>query len=223
MTSTQLRPENDRQSQPYDSRGQKTRRQILDVAVDVASVEGLEGLTIGRLARELQMSKSGLFAHFGSKQDLQLATVEGARLIFEENVLASLEATEPGLPRLAAMLEAWIAYVEGSHFRGGCFFAAAGAEFDGRPGPVRDRLTVLIRYWWDALQREAEAASSHSHLKKETDPPQLAFELHAFVQEANLTYQLFDDAAAFPRAREAVAQRLQRAATPSGRRLLGQQ
>ncbi len=202
------------------SRGERTRRQILDSAVDIASAEGLEGLTIGRLAREIEMSKSGLFAHFGSKEDLQLATVEAARVVFEEQVLSGLAAAAPGIERLTAMLEAWIAYVEGSHFRGGCFFAAAGAEFDGREGPVHDRLVVLIKFWYEALQQEAGEAVSLSQFKNDTDPAQLAFELHAFVQEANLSYQLFEEQAAFERARTAVRERLSRAATPKGRKLI---
>src|SRR6516164_4384248 len=115
----------------------RTRQEILALAADIASAEGLEGLSIGRLAAELRMSKTGVFAHFGSKEQLQLATVETAKQIFFERVVVPALASPRGLPRLKAMLEHWLGYVEGVVFRGGCFFAAASAEFDSRPGAVR--------------------------------------------------------------------------------------
>ena len=119
------------------ARGQRTREAILKTAVDVASAEGLEGLTIGRLAAELEMSKSGLFAHFGSKEELQLATIGAAREIFVDEVVRPAFENDPGLSRLWALLDSWLRYAEAGIFKGGCFFAAASAEFDGRPGPVR--------------------------------------------------------------------------------------
>ena len=114
----------------------ETRREILQFAVDIASAEGLEGLSIGRLATELKMSKTGIFAHFGSKEQLQLATVEAAGQIFLEKVVQPALKSPRGLPRLKAILEHWLEYVERVVFRGGCFFAAASAEFDSRPGAV---------------------------------------------------------------------------------------
>ncbi|HYG79697.1 MAG TPA: TetR/AcrR family transcriptional regulator, partial [Pyrinomonadaceae bacterium] len=117
--------------------GERTRQAILEAAVHIASEEGLEGLTIGRLASELSMSKSGLFAHFGSKEELQLATVEAARAVFVREVVGPAFAAEKGLARLWKLCEVWLGYVEGEVFRGGCFFTAAAAEFDGRPGAVR--------------------------------------------------------------------------------------
>ena len=120
-------------------RGDRTRRAILTTAVNVASVEGLEGLTIGRLATELEMSKSGLFAHFGSKEELQVSTVRAAAAIFVHRVIRDAEERfEPGIARLQAVLDSWIGYMERGTFAGGCFFAAATIEMDGRPGPVRD-------------------------------------------------------------------------------------
>ena len=117
-------------------KGDKTRRAILTAAVNVASVEGLEGLSIGRLASELNMSKSGLFAHFGSKEELQVSTVRAAAAIFTHRVIApAIEEHEPGLARLCSMLLAWQDYIERGVFAGGCFFAAATVEMDGRPGP----------------------------------------------------------------------------------------
>src|ERR1700688_2657914 len=130
----------------------KTRRAILQVAADIASAEGLEGLSIGRLAAELRMSKTGVFAHFGSKEQLQLATVETARQIFLERVVQPALKSPRGVSRLTAMLENWLAYVEKIVFRGGCFFAAASAEFDSRPGVIREQIATLTKAWLIALQ-----------------------------------------------------------------------
>src|SRR5215470_11915451 len=125
----------------------RTRSDILKVAVDIASAEGLEGLSIGRLASELSMSKTGIFAHFGSKEQLQLATVDTAKQVFVEQVVQSALQKPRGVPRLMTMLENWLGYVERIVFRGGCFFAAASAEFDSRPGLVRDQIAELTRSW----------------------------------------------------------------------------
>lgn len=188
-------------------RARPTREVILETAMDLASVEGLEGVSIGRLADALGMSKSGVIGHFASKQDLQLATIEAARRTFESEVLARLDA-EPGIARLRAMAECWIAYVEGEHFSGGCFFWATSAEFDGRPGPVRDRLAELTAHWLDAIQAEAHLAQRLGEIAAEEDTAQLAFEIHAYVQEANWAYQLLEREDAFQRARRAVDVRL---------------
>ena len=186
----------------------RTRRDILALAVDIASAEGLEGLSIGRLASDLRMSKTGIFAHFGSKEQLQLATVETARQIFLEKVAQPALASPRGLPRLRAMLESWLGYVERIVFRGGCFFAAASAEFDSRPGAVRDRIALLTKVWMVALQEEIAFAQSRKEVRPSADPAQLAFELHAYVQEANWAFKLFNDKSAFPRARRAIADRI---------------
>jgi AcrR family transcriptional regulator len=186
----------------------KTRRDILGVGVDIASAEGLEGLSIGRLAAELRMSKTGVFAHFGSKEQLQLATVETAKQIFFERVVVPALASPRGLPRLKAMLEHWLGYVEGVVFRGGCFFAAASAEFDSRPGAVRDLIAELAKAWIVGLQEEIAFAQSRKEILASIDPVQLAFELHAYVQEANWAFKLFDDKSAFPLARRAIAARV---------------
>jgi AcrR family transcriptional regulator len=200
--------------------GDQTRQEILRTAVDVASTAGLEGLTIGRLASELDMSKSGLFAHFGSKEDLQLATVDAARAIFVEKVIRPAFAAGRGLPRLQALMDAWLAYVQGSTFRGGCFFAAAAAEFDDRPGPVHDCLVGLLRTFFDILTEEARQAQELGQLLPTVAPTQIAFEMHAFVQETNGLYRLFQDAAVFRWAWEAGRRSLESAATPLGLRVL---
>jgi AcrR family transcriptional regulator len=199
-----------------ESRGERTRSEILAQAVYVASEEGLEGLTIGHLARSLSMSKSGLFAHFGSKQDLQLATIDAARSLFIHLIVNPSRAASPGLARLATMLEAWLRYVEGSVFPGGCFFAAASAEFDGRPGPVRDQIATATKSWLDALADEAGEAQLKSEIKPSVDELQLAFEVHALVQEANWACQLLGDKNVFARARSGIRERMERAATRKG-------
>jgi AcrR family transcriptional regulator len=191
--------------------GERTREAVLRIAVDVASAEGLEGLTIGRLAAAAELSKSGLFARFGSKQELQLATVEAARHIFVDEVVKPALAVERGLARLAALYERWLAYAEARVFRGGCFFAAAAAEFDGRPGPVRDRVAAANREWLTALERAVREAQSAGHLDGKLEPAQLVFEVNALVMAANQHFQLYGDRHAFKRARAAIAARLDHA------------
>jgi AcrR family transcriptional regulator len=195
----------------------KTRSEILQTAVDIASAEGLEGLSIGRLAAELQMSKTGVFAHFGSKEQLQLATIETAKQVFLELVVQPALQKPRGIFRLEVMLENWLGYVEKIVFRGGCFFAAASAEFDSRPGAVRDQIADLTKTWMIALQDEIKFAQSQKQIQSSVKPAQLAFELHAYVQEANWAYKLFDDKSAFRLARRAIADRI---AAVSGGRVL---
>jgi AcrR family transcriptional regulator len=182
-------------------RGERTREAILERAVDLASAEGLEGLTIGRLAADLGMSKSGLFAHFGSKEELQLATVEEAASRFAEQVVAPVSRTKPGATRLRALCDSYLDYLERGVFPGGCFWAAAATEFDDRPGPVRDAIRDAVGAWIQGLAREAERAGVR-------DPRQLAFELHALALGANTASQLLGDREAFRRARQAMKRAL---------------
>ncbi len=186
----------------------ETRRKILQIAVDIASAEGLEGLSIGRLAVDLGMSKTGIFGHFGSKEQLQLATVETAKHIFLERVVQPALHCPRGMVRLKAMLENWLGYVEKIVFRGGCFFAAASAEFDSRPGAVRDHIAELTKAWMVALKEEITFAQSQKEIQASIEPAQLAFELHAYVQEANWAFKLFNDKSAFLLARRAIAERI---------------
>ena len=202
------------------AQGERTRNAILETAVHIASAEGLEGLTIGRLATELSMSKSGLFAHFGSKEDLQVATVEAARAIFiREVVKPAFESTE-GLQRLWKLCDIWLSYVQSGVFRGGCFFAAAAAEFDSRPGAVRDRIAEIMKEWLEALRNAIIEAQEAGHLDKELDATQLAFEFNSLELGANWAFQLYGDTRAFKRAREAIRERLSRHATATGAPLL---
>jgi AcrR family transcriptional regulator len=173
------------------------RDAILERAVEVASEEGLEGLTIGRLSSELGLSKSGLFGHFGSKEELQLAAVDAASAIFVREVIEPALAEPDGAPRLRAYCESWVGYLERKVFSGGCFFAAASTEFDGRPGPVRDKLRDGQAAWLAELAKQATLARAD-------DPEQLVFEVSSLVQGANAAYQLFEDEDAFDRARRAI-------------------
>ena len=185
-------------------KGVRTRESILRVAVNLASVEGLEGLTIGRLADELKMSKSGLFAHFGSKEDLQIATVEMARLIFVEH----------GVPRLWAICDSWIRYVEHPVFPGGCFFSAASFEFDSRPGPVRDRIAEVLKQWLATLTRAIDEARKAGHLKASVNAEQLAFEIKSLAIGAHSGFQFADDGKAMAKVREIIRARIRDVATP---------
>lgn len=198
----------------------KTRQDILSVATDIASAEGLEDLSIGRLATELGMSKTGIFAHFGSKEGLQVATVDAAKDVFIREVVQPALATDRGVTRLRAMLDTWLGYVERVVFRGGCFFAAASAEFDSRPGRVRDQIAALTKSWLKAIEDEIVFAQSLGQISSAVDAAQLAFELHAYVQEANWAFKLFSDKSAFRRARQAIASRLSSATANRQRRLI---
>jgi AcrR family transcriptional regulator len=202
------------------AQGERTRKAILEAAVHIASAQGLEGLTIGRLALELSMSKSGLFAHFGSKEDLQVATVEAARAIFIKEVIRPAFETAQGLTRLWNLCDTWLGYVQSGVFRGGCFFAAAAAEFDGRPGPVRDRIAEIMKEWLTTLRGAIIEAQYAGQLKKDIDPTQLAFEFNSLELGANWAFQLYGDLKAFTRARNAIRERLDRYATAAGAPLL---
>jgi len=196
-------------------RGRRTRASILATAVDIASVEGLEGLTIGRLATGLGMSKSGLFAHFGSKEELQLATIDAARDVFIEQVVHPVRTAGRGLPRLRALLDAHLAYLRRDVFSGGCFFVAARMEFGSRPpGPVRDAIAEQTDDWLELLSARVHAAQSAGHLDPDIEPEQLAFELDALHAAANVSYQLRGDASVFDRADRAVEARLAAATLP---------
>ncbi|MFT4572290.1 MAG: AcrR family transcriptional regulator [Hyphomicrobiaceae bacterium] len=199
------------------SESSATRLEIAVAAADLASVAGLEGLSLSRLAAELGMSKSGLYAHFSSKEELQLSAVAAAAAVFADQLEAAGAATDAGYPRLSALMDAWLDYLEGEPFSGGCFFAAVGAEFDDRPGTVRERLVELTGSWREAITDELTIAANASELLPETDTEQLAFELLAFLHEANRVYQLHDSAGAFRSARIAINATLSRAATDLGR------
>jgi AcrR family transcriptional regulator len=184
---------------PVTQKGSDTRAAILDRAVDLASVEGLEGLTIGRLAAELRMSKSGLFAHFGSKQELQLATVAAATERFRIAVIDPALELPDGAPRLQAMAERYLDQLQ--DYSGGCFFAATSVEYDDRPGPVRDAIAASLGAWLRELERQARIAGVE-------DPERFAFELYSLAMGANSRYRLSGGREVFGYAREAIGRLL---------------
>lgn len=186
----------------------QTRADILAKGVRLASTEGLEGLTIGRLATALEMSKSGVLGHFGSKEELQLAVVDAAADIFAREVADRARGAEPGLPKLLAMCRSWVAYLERRVFPGGCFFTAAAAEFDDRPGRVRDTIVGLTSVWNRDLYRQIRMAVESGDLPKDTDADQLVFEIEGVILALNHTQQLHRDRTAPGRARRALGRLL---------------
>ena len=190
------------------SDGERSRRAILDAAAQLATTEGIDGLSIGRLAEHIGMSKSGLYAHFGSKVELQLATVDTASAIFEAEVLEPARRASEGVARLEALCEGFLSHVERKVFPGGCFFAAVAAELDTHPGPVRDRIMAVHRDWLDLLDRLVRDAQARGELDASTEPAQLVFELESFMTAANAFFVLHDDPAVFSHARAAIAARL---------------
>ncbi len=184
------------------ARGDATRKLVLRRAVDVASVDGLDGLSLGRLATELELSKSGVFALFGSKEDLQLATVEAALEIFRSYVVTPALSSEPGLPRLRAICENWLDYSEKRIFPGGCFFFNVGAEFDARPGRVHDAVAAANGSFAAFIRTSALEAVTLGHV--DVDPEVLAFELHALGRAANADSVLTGTTTPYAVARRAI-------------------
>jgi AcrR family transcriptional regulator len=191
---------------PTDGRrakGMRSRAAVLERSVQMASRDGLEGLTIGELATELGVHKSSVFALFGSKQELQLATLATARAILIDQVIAPALASEAGLPRLIAIGQAWFDYLASDVFAGGCFLCAASAEMDGRPGPVRDAVAAVMREWIAVLSANVKAAIPAGDLGADVNPAAMAFRLNALGMAANWQHQLLRDTAGIEHARAA--------------------
>ena len=188
--------------------GERSRQRILQAAAELATVEGLNGLSIGRLADHVGMSKSGLYAHFRSKEELLLATVDTADAILSEQVIVpGLEAPE-GRQRLVALCDAFLSHVERRVFPGGCFFASAAAELSMQPGRVREQIAESYREWTALLEGQAEKARELGELPNEVDVPQLVFELNGMLIGANVFFLLYDDLRELERARRGVRERL---------------
>lgn len=161
-------------------KGQQTRAAILDAALGLASHMGLEGLSIGALAEVTQMSKSGVFAHFGSREELQISVVREYHAKFEEEVFYPALHEPRGLPRLRALFERWVKRVS-VEIDSGCIYISGAVEFDDRPGPVRDALASMVRAWHGALERAIRIAVDEGHLKPDTDVMQMLFEIHGLI------------------------------------------
>jgi AcrR family transcriptional regulator len=191
------------------TKGERTRHAILTRAAELATQEGLEPLSIGRLAEATDISKSGLFAHFGSKEELQLATVDHAASLFREEVIAPARAAPKGVARVWALCDHMVDYAERQVFPGGCFFACTSAEFNNRPGPVRDRIVEMVGTWLSYLEHAVEQAQQAGELDQSLSAREIAFQLDSFAQAANAQYQMFRDAQVFDEARRAVRERLE--------------
>jgi AcrR family transcriptional regulator len=161
-------------------KGELTRAAILDVALDLASRDGLEGLTIGLLADRMNMSKSGVFAHFGSREDLQIEVVKLYHHQFEQEVFYPSIKEPRGLPRLQAMFARWVKRVS-VEIASGCIYISGAVEYDDRPGAIREELAAMVRTWQAALRRCVEQAISMGHLHADTDPQQLVYEMYGLI------------------------------------------
>ncbi|MYV57256.1 TetR/AcrR family transcriptional regulator [Streptomyces sp. SID3212] len=197
-------------------RGNRTRRLVLDRTMDVASVEGLEGLSLGRIATELTLSKSGVFALFGSKEELQLATVRAAVDVYVAHVVRPSRELPPGVERVWALCHNWLLYSANRVFRGGCFFCGVSAEFDARGGPVHDAIAKARAEWVSYVERTLNAARRAGGLVADTDAPQLAFEIIALMEAANARSVLHGETIAYERAGNAILHRLRGMATDPG-------
>lgn len=197
-------------------RGQKTRQAILLHAARVGSAEGLEAVSLQRLASDLGISKSGLFAHFGSKDRLHMATIETAARIFTDEVIRPALEVPRGIGRVFALCNSWLSYLERQVFPGGCFFWAVAEEYDSRrPGPIRDSVLEKKSYWSYTLQRALREAQQAGEIEPDVDPEQLAWELDSLMGGANAGFKEGAGSIAIERARRAIRDRLSRAATSS--------
>ena len=190
------------------SDGERSRNAILREAAKLATVDGISGLSIGRLADAVGMSKSGLFAHFGSKEELQLATVDAASAIFDELVVEPAGAEAAGVPRLRAYVEGFLDHVQEGVFPGGCFFVSAMGELDTHPGPARDGAMAFSQRWLMLLAEQVAAAQAVGALDPAADPQQIAFELNAYMVLGNMQFVATADPRALDRVRRAVDARL---------------
>jgi len=201
---------------PRVSKGTQTRERILDAALAIASREGLEGLTIGVLAEGLAMSKSGVFAHFGSREELQIAVIDEYARRFMDAVFHPAIRLPRGLPRLKAMFENWLYRVQHVEIPNGCVFISGAVEFDDREGPVRDRMVRVNRGWQHEMLTAARQAIAEGHLRGDCEPEQLVFELYGFMLSLHHDARLLREPRAVERARVSFVRAVQAYGTPAG-------
>jgi AcrR family transcriptional regulator len=188
--------------------GERTRAAIVREAVSLATIDGLEGLSIGHLASSLDMSKSGVYAHFGSKEELQLATVDEAGRLFRAEVIEPALAATAGIGQLVAVCDAFFDHLQRRTFPGGCFFAGAVLEMGTRPGPVKDEIAVFQRDFTSLIRQFVVTALEQQELPADEEPDALTFELNGIILAANANYVLRQDPAALNLARTIVRRRL---------------
>lgn len=196
------------------TKGEQTRTTILDEALKIARQLGLEGLTIGTLADATGMSKSGLFAHFGSREDLQLAVLEHGARQYGEMVLMPALKIDRGLPRLRALFERWLDWTLQTATPGGCIMISTAHEYDDRPGPIRDAAVAMQRRGAGVSERAVRLAVEEGHLRNDTDPEQIAFEMLGIVLASHNHRRLLGDREARKRALTAFDELISRHATP---------
>jgi AcrR family transcriptional regulator len=197
--------------------GERTREAIVREAVSLATLDGLEGLSIGNLAGALDMSKSGIYAHFGSKQDLQLATVDEAERIFQAEVIEPALAAQPGLAQIVTVCDAFFAHLVRRTFPGGCFLAGAVLEMGSRPGPVKEHVAAFQGRFTALIREFIVTALERHELPADEDPDALTFELSGIILAANASFVLHEDPATLDMARNVVRRRLRLATTPTRR------
>ena len=190
--------------------GARTRREILRVAADLASVEGLDGLTIGKLAARMEMSKSGVFAHFGSKEELQLAAIDVAEERFVEEIVRPALDRSAGIERVWAVVDGYLTYSERHTFSGGCFFAIANPAFAARPGAIRDRLARADEEWLQLIRVFLDEAQDSGGVGDDVDTSRLAFEIASLLAAADWRADLHAGGEVRELARRAIADRLTR-------------
>src|SRR5215475_11062423 len=200
------------QTEPHLSKGQASRAAILLAAAKLATMKGLDGLSIGDLAAEVGMSKSGLYAHFKSKEELELATIETAAAIFESEVLRPAARAHAGTERLGALADAFLSHVERRVFPGGCFFAAVASELDTRPGPARDRVVAVLGTWQSLLRQCLLDAQASGEMDPKAEIAQAVFEVQAMLLAGNFQFVMTNDPILLTRARKGVDHVLARVA-----------
>jgi AcrR family transcriptional regulator len=213
MSETETHTEPERRQRKQRSDGERSRSAILHEAARLATVEGIDGLSIGRLAAAVGMSKSGLFAHFRSKEELQLATIDTAGALFAQYVVEPALAAPTGIERLRQLAENFLRHVEDDVFPGGCFFASVAAELDTRPGPVRDKAIEVVEDWATLLEGAVRDAQAEGAIDAAEDSEQLVFELNSYLLLANAHFVVSRQPEALDRARRALDRRLANAAS----------
>jgi AcrR family transcriptional regulator len=201
-------------------RGLRTREKVLSLTIQIAHEEGLDALTIGRVAEASGLTKAGLLGHYASKEALQLATLDAGRAEFVEAVVKPAMQAAPGLERVARLLELWIEHVDGH--QGGCLFASVAAEYDSRSGPIKDRIAKMLDQWIGGIEYFLKEAQARKQIGAAVDLSALSFDLHGFELSLNLRRQLFGDQKAAVLAKRSMRRALYEAATPTGRKLLDQ-
>jgi AcrR family transcriptional regulator len=213
MVDTEIRDEPQRQVRKRRRDGERSRNAILREAARLSTVEGISGLSISRLAEAVGMSKSGLFAHFGSKEELQLAAIEAARAVFTGQVIEPALDAPTGLERLGQLAENFLRYIEGGLYPGGCFFASVAAEMAMRPGPVRDGAVEVVDEFYRQVERAVRDAQAEGAIDASEDVEDLAFELNSYLSLANSQFAVSQQSAPIDRARRALESRITAAAT----------